>query len=213
MAVARPRRQARSQLRRRQILAAALACFTEAGGEQATVPEIGRRAGASIGSIYHQFGSKDGVAAALYLEGLAGYQRGLIHALLRATRAREGIVAAVRYHLRWAERHWAWARFLLEARRARFMVGQEDALRALNREFGRALGAWFRPHVEAGRLRPLPVDLYAAILLAPAQEWVRGRLGGRAVCSCRQAEDELGAATWRALAVHPGPVSRSERSV
>ena len=207
MPAPRSSRQARSHLRRQQILAAALACFTETGTEQATVPEIGRRAGASIGSIYHQFSSKEGVAAALYLEGLRRYQQGLLAVLVEAPAARPGVFAVVAYHLSWAEREEPWARFLLEARRADFMAGHEEDIRNLNREFAQALAEWFRPHVTSGAIRRLPIDLYPAILLGPSHEWVRGRLGGRTVTPRLKAANALGEAAWQALAAQPRPHS------
>ena len=66
------KRAARGQ-RRRDLLEAALVCFSAHGIEGATVEMILARCGASIASLYHHFGSKDGLAAALYLEGIEGY--------------------------------------------------------------------------------------------------------------------------------------------
>jgi len=200
MPLMQPRPHARSALRRHRIMEAALACFTAAGTAEARVPDIGRAAGASIGSIYHQFGSKEGLAAAVYLEGLRRYQQGLVATLENVTEAQAGILAVVNYHLTWAETNERWARYLLEARRADFMAGYEEDIQALNRAFGQALGAWLRPHVLAGRIRTLPLDLYPALLLGPCHEYVRGRLGGRAVTPREEAEALLGEAAWRALA-------------
>ena len=57
------------------LLDAASAVFAEAGYEAATTTEIARRAGASIGSLYQFFPTKEHVAAALHarhLDALAG---------------------------------------------------------------------------------------------------------------------------------------------
>jgi AcrR family transcriptional regulator len=56
--------------RQEAILSAALECFTSRGFAATTVEEIRRRSGASIGSIYHHFGGKEGLAAELCVEGL-----------------------------------------------------------------------------------------------------------------------------------------------
>lgn len=193
------RRQARSQARRASIVEAALACFVAHGYAAAPVPEIGRRAAASIGSLYHQFGSKEGIAAAVYLEGLERYQHGLVEALGGISAARAGVLAIVRHHLHWVRDNATWARFLLEARRAEFMRGREEEIRRLNREFAGSLGKWFRAHVEAGRIRALPPDLLLALLLGPCHEYTRGLLGGRSVSPAAQAERLLGDSIWRAL--------------
>ena len=63
--------------RRQVILDAALEAFAERGTAAATVDDVRRRSGASVGSIYHHFGDKEGLAAALYVEGLRSYQEGL----------------------------------------------------------------------------------------------------------------------------------------
>jgi len=109
-------------------------------------------------------------------------------------------MTAVANHLAWAERNEPWARFLMEARRADFMAAHEEEIRTLNRAFAQKLGEWLSPHVESGRIRRLPVDLFAAILLGPCHEYVRGWLGGRAVTPREEAQALLGEAAWRALA-------------
>ncbi|KAB2325585.1 TetR/AcrR family transcriptional regulator [Betaproteobacteria bacterium SCN1] len=48
------------------VLDAALALFTEKGYFNTSVHDIGRKAHVSIGSIYHHFGDKAGLARALY---------------------------------------------------------------------------------------------------------------------------------------------------
>ncbi len=57
-----------SDARRRQILDAALELFLEAGVANCRVEDLFERSGVSVGSFYHHFGSKPGVAAALYLQ-------------------------------------------------------------------------------------------------------------------------------------------------
>jgi AcrR family transcriptional regulator len=73
-AVAPRRRQLRSDSRKREILRAALHCFTTIGFAGATLADIRVRAKASIGSIYHHFRSKEQLAAALYFKGVRDYQ-------------------------------------------------------------------------------------------------------------------------------------------
>src|SRR5258708_15335979 len=77
--------------RRADILGAALLAFTERGVAGASIEDIRRRCGASVGSIYHHFGGKDGIAGALYLEGLGDYQRGFVGVLQDATSSQSGI--------------------------------------------------------------------------------------------------------------------------
>ena len=62
----RPPRQARSQDTLDRILDAAEALVAEKGFADATVAEIARRAGSSVGSFYNRFHDKDGLLYALY---------------------------------------------------------------------------------------------------------------------------------------------------
>lgn len=48
------------------VLDAALSLFTDKGYFNTSVHDIGREAGVSIGSIYHHFGDKEGLARSLY---------------------------------------------------------------------------------------------------------------------------------------------------
>ena len=50
------------------VLDSALTLFTERGYFSTSVHDIGRAAGVSIGSIYHHFGDKEGIAGALYAQ-------------------------------------------------------------------------------------------------------------------------------------------------
>ncbi len=72
MVAAPPRaRQARSLETRARLLAAARAVIAEVGIEGAAVDAIARRAGRTSGSLYGQFGSKEGLVLALLDESLA----------------------------------------------------------------------------------------------------------------------------------------------
>src|SRR4051812_22348649 len=173
--------------RRQAILDVALGLFLDEDSD-ATIDEICRRSGASNGSVYHHFGSKDGIAAELTARFLADYQRGFLQAL-REGAARHGVRAAVAHHLRWVVAHPDWARFLL-----RHAAGGERLV-ALNRAFYADVEAWFARH----RMRDLPLDVRAAILIGPAQEVSRAWLDGRTATPPDEAADALGEAAWRAL--------------
>ena len=113
--------QARSLDRKKQILAAALNCFVERGYEATSIHELCEASGASVGSIYHQFGNKQGVAAALYLEGIRQVHQSSLTALLATRSAESGLGSLVDSYLSWVEAHPKYARFLLNHRHAEFM--------------------------------------------------------------------------------------------
>jgi AcrR family transcriptional regulator len=176
--------------RRQSILDAALDSFDATGGT--AIDEVKARSGASVGSIYHHFGGKDGIAAALYVEILRGYQQGFVLALRSAAGAEAGIKALVRHHLRWVERHPAEARFLLESGAG---AAAGDELRALNRELFTHVEAWL---ARQEAIRPVGRDVFYAVVIGPAQEASRHWLAGR-MKSLRRLEPDLTEAAWRAI--------------
>jgi AcrR family transcriptional regulator len=185
--------------RQQAILAAALECFTERGFAATTIDEIRKRSGASIGSIYHHFGGKEGLAAELYVEGLRGYQDGLLDALERHRDAEEAVRGLVRHHLRWVERNPRLAQFLMNRRETELRRATKDRVRELNRVFFPRVRRWIEQHVQAGALRQLSDDLWEPVLLGPCQEFSRLWLAGRTRSSLRRAERELADATWSAV--------------
>lgn len=190
------------------ILMAALECFNTRGVAGTTIADIRAKAGASVGSIYHHFGSKEAIAAALYLEGLREYQWEFVECLRRHRTAEAGIKAAVAYHLAWIRSHQAWARYLLHTREAAFLADAEDDIRKLNRAFAADVTAWGAPHVEAGVLARLPSPVFFAILLGPAQSYARQWLAGRTDLSPERARHALATAAWNALRARRGRAHR-----
>lgn len=193
------RTQSRSTVRRRQIIAAALKCFIETGVSGTPMEAIRKRSGASTGSIYHHFKSKEELAAAVYLEGLSHYQAGLIAELMLNHDARGGIMAMVRFHLTWVQENPDWARYLFQMRRAPFIKAREAAIQEKNQVFMDQLTAWFRPRIRRGSIRRLPGDLYPSLILGPCQEFVREWLAGEIRTEVDTAARIIGEGVWRSV--------------
>lgn len=192
-------RSASTARRRAQILDAALKCFTEKGFTATKMADVQLVSGASIGSIYHHFSSKEELAAALYVEGLRDYQDGVVAVLRENPGAEEGVRGMVRHHLRWVQSKPDLARYLLSSREAEVVLATRGPLRELNRTFFGEVEAWLEPHRDAGRIRRLPFDVHHAILIGPAQELARLWLSGRTATDLEFAAGQLAAAAWNAL--------------
>jgi AcrR family transcriptional regulator len=185
--------------RRRQILQAALASFEELGYEASTIEDIRRRSRASIGSIYHHFGGKAGIASALYAEGLEDYQAGLLARMRRARSARALVQAVVRHHLDWAEAKPAWARYLMGMRSLEAVAAIEPRLREINQGFVREAEALMRPYMDKAEIVPLPFEVLLSALFGPAQEFLRLSFSGRTDLELRQARELLAKAAWKSV--------------
>jgi AcrR family transcriptional regulator len=190
---------ARAPDRRRAILDAALHCFVRQGYAATTIEDILRGSGASVGSVYHHFGSKERIAAALYLEALRDYQAGFLALLDAAADAERGIRAIPVYHLDWVRKRPDLARFLFAERPPEVEQASAIELREMNRAtFGR-VRAWMARQAAAGAMRRLPHALFYVILLGPCQELSRLWLAQRLQVDMKQAQYELGEAAWAAL--------------
>jgi AcrR family transcriptional regulator len=191
-------------LRRKEILLAALACFSELGFAQTSMEDIRRRSNASTGSIYHHFKSKEQLAGEVYLEGIKDYQEGLLAVLEEEQNARNGIFAVIRYHLQWVSKHPDWTRYLFQNAHAAFMASAADVFAGLNAEFMKRCARWVGVHVKAGTVRRLPPDMYVAILVGPVMEYTRLYLAGQTCTPLERAMQELASSAWYSLEAASG---------
>lgn len=194
-----PRDSTASKSRRESILDAALYCFVNKGYAATTIDEVRQASGASIGSIYHHFGSKEQLAGELYIEGLRTYQVGFLDALRGTPDGPAGVRAMVGYHLDWVASNPDLARFLLEEREPEVMLTTAKPLRELNRAFFMEVTSWLDRGAESGPLRPLPYDLFYAILMGPVHEYSRNWLDGRTTTPIEEAKEVLAEGAWNAL--------------
>jgi AcrR family transcriptional regulator len=186
------------------ILDAALDAFTEKGYAGATIDDVRRGSGASVGSIYHHFGGKEELAGALYAEAIGDYLSRIADELERHADAEAGIKAVVDFHLDWVLAEPERVRFVIGFREAELQPGSRAAVRTLNARFGRRFGRWLVPHHESGAIRGLPQEAYSALVLGPADELVRGWLarGWRSRALARavlESREILRDAAWRAV--------------
>lgn len=204
----RPDAAAAEADRRTVILEAALACFNRLGFANATIDDVRRASGASVGSIYHHFGDKEGIAGALYVEGLRRYQWSLLARVAgadgrRGARGAEKLIRGiVTQTIDWMLGNPGWSKFLLEMRGVEGVVAVEETIRRDTREFFLRLGERMERHVERGEIRPMSMEVLGAVLVGPAQELVRHWLRAGAPANVKKIREELADAAWRA--VRPG---------
>lgn len=188
------------------ILESALAAFTRLGYDASTIADIRAAAGVSNGSVFHHFGSKEGIAEALYLDGIRRYQQGLLAVLERhRADAASGVRAVVRFHLEWVEAHRDLARFLFDIGRPDWRGAQSAAIRAANEAFAAGVAAWLRPHVDKRRLKPLPAEVFAACVIGPAQLVSRAWIAGLRKARPRTYARALADAAWGAVSARQEP--------
>jgi len=200
--VAEGERWRRTSRRRAEILGATLDTVIELGESGMFVQEVCARAGVSVGTLYHHFGSKDLLLASLHYSLLNDYQSGAGTILAADPPAEPGIKDTVEYHLRWMIRHPRPATFLLQYPFAGLRSADVDpGLLAENTAFLSTVKAWLDRRMSAGELRKLPFEMVTAVLIGPVHHWVRSALFRDAVSASavRTAAVELSVSAWEAL--------------
>jgi AcrR family transcriptional regulator len=193
-----PRAQA-TRVRRQAILDAALACFSDVGYDETTMADVRRRAAASTGSIYHHFGSKEQLAASLYLEGLRQSQEAGLTALLRTRTVRTGITAQVNAYIDWVVEHPAMARFLFGMRHAPFLDDAEPTIGGMNRDVQARAAKWIADRVAAGELPDVEPAMRWAIVYGPCRQWAGSWLRGATRTTPAQAKRTIATAAVAGL--------------
>ncbi len=185
---------------KRHVMACALDCFERAGVEQATIEEIRAAADSSIGSIYHHFGNKDGLVAAIFFAALDDQTALVEPQIAAATSAREAVEAAVRSYLEWITAQPRLARFMYRARAAVAAGPRSDELAERNKARHRLLVAWLVKGVEAGEIRALPRETYVPLLIGQSENYCRAWLSERIRVKPSEHVDVFAQAAWRSIA-------------
>lgn len=197
---------------REKLLDAALHLLARDGAHGPSLDAIRLEAGVSVGALYHHFPERSSLVAAVRLRLLEEYQRRLLALLAESDTAERGIRGGVHVHLAWCREHPDGARFLVDGGGA----PADDALRRANRTFFAGVQRWWRPHVAAGTLPQLPLDLAWATWLGPTTELVRLRLAERPAPQPPRIEDDvrerLATAAWAGLRALATPVPTDPES-
>nr|WP_059392438.1 TetR/AcrR family transcriptional regulator [Pseudomonas toyotomiensis] len=182
--------------RKDEILQAALACFTEHGVDVTTIEMIRDRSGASIGSLYHHFGNKERIIAALYLAGTAQYADLLQRGFASAACAEACVKLLVTSYIDWVVANPDWARFILHSR-SRVEAGEMgDALREANRQHFAQILAALAEYRRQGLFKALPDDCFASVVIGPTHDLARNWLAGRTQSELGDCRELLAQIAW-----------------
>jgi AcrR family transcriptional regulator len=173
-----PVKQRRGEETRRRLLDAALAVHESGGTDGFTVQAVITASGASLGSLYHHFGSFDGLAAALYTRCMAALLDDIVAALERSRTPRGGVRAVVTAYLGFVTAQPAQARFIHASAYAGYLPAHAETIDAVKQPRLARMAAWLAPHVAAGAIVDLPDPLTEMLLIGPVAELSRRWLSG-----------------------------------
>jgi AcrR family transcriptional regulator len=196
--------------RRSTIADAAAAVFADLGFESASVEDIRRLSGASVGSIYHHFGTKGELASAVVLQAHSEFCDELLTALTEAQTVEQSIRAAAALPIVRADRD---PRCVLFSRgyvggllRGRWL---ED-FAATNQRILHSDDEWMTPFVNEMLLHDFPASIYLSIWCGPSREFVSSWATSESPRSeVAAAIAQFGDLAWSASAVAPPALSSS----
>jgi AcrR family transcriptional regulator len=174
-----PVKQRRGEETTRRLLDTALA--VHAAGDGFTVQAVVARSGVSLGSLYHHFGSFDGLAAALYARCMAELLDDIVAALTRTRTARGGVRAVVTAYLGFVTTQPDRARFIHASAYASYLPAHADLIAATKSPRMARMAAWLAPHITAGTIVDLPDPLIEMLLIGPVAELSRRWLNDPAI--------------------------------
>lgn len=180
-----------------QVLAAALTLFTQKGFFNTSVQDIGRTAGVSIGSIYHYFDDKQGIATALYEDLMKKLTEAIGEILEKETSAHDRCKAIVAMLFETTESSRETMEFMLYAKHREFIPDQKPVCSSKPFEIMRSV-------VEEGMrrgeiIRMTPVVAATSVFGGPIR-MITARIDGALEKPLPEYLDETWQCAWRAVA-------------
>jgi len=191
-----PVKQRRGEVTTRRLLDAALAVHEKG---EFTVQAVVSASGVSLGSLYHHFGSFDGLAAGLYARCMAELLDGIVASLERARTARGGVRAVVVAYLSFVADCPREARFIHASAYASYLPAHAEEIAAMKAPRMARMLAWLEPHVRNGSIVDLPPPLLEMLLIGPVAELSRRWLAGATDIDLPKAARLLPDRVWAAL--------------
>ncbi|WKV85721.1 TetR/AcrR family transcriptional regulator [Pseudomonas sp. B24_DOA] len=184
---------------KRDIFRKALKLFNEQGIEATTIEMIRAECDTSVGAIYHHFGNKEGLVAALFFTALEDQGR-LRDAYLDAVDSTEaGVQALVFSYVDWVEQQPQWARFQYHARFAVTKGPFKEELAERNKTRNLRLRQWLAESGRAAELQNLPAELLPSLIIGQADSYCRAWLAGRVKGNPTDYREVLAQAAWRSV--------------
>ncbi|MEU9144951.1 TetR/AcrR family transcriptional regulator [Streptomyces sp. NPDC048349] len=166
-------KQLRGEATVEQVLDAALGVYASSGEAGLTLGALTKASGVSSGSIYHHFGSLDGVFAAVALRSVGQLLNALGTALFQAADARSGIKAVVLAYLDFTRTHTDEARLIHSVAADREGMAHGKQLRDSQEARLAPITVWIHTHQESGELAELPAPMIESLVLGPVVAVVR----------------------------------------
>ncbi len=180
-----------------QILSTTLTLFTRKGYFNTSVHDIGRESGVSIGSIYHHFKDKEGVASALYkrmIERMSAELETIKHA---HKSAHDRCRAVIQLLFEITETEPEVMEFMLYAKHKEFLPNETPVCSS---EPFRIMRELVKEGMDTGEIRTTDIMVASTCLFGGAIRMITSRLDGLIEKPLTSYVDDVWACSWKAVA-------------
>lgn len=182
------------------LLDAALRLYGAEGERGVTVGAVTKASGVSLGSLYHHFGSIDGLITELMHRWLSRLLGEMLVSLQAARTTRDAIHGLVRTYLAFVQEHRDAALLLHSSTADQRNMPRGQEIRDTQEARLSAFGQWLQPRIESGELAALPPALIESLVLGPVVAVARRWLSGIDDVDLDEAARILPDRIWRSLA-------------
>lgn len=193
--------RAKTSQKKQHIIEQALQLYHQHGVESTTIDMVCTAAEISVGSFYHHFGSKEGLAAAVYIAGLDIFSTQLWQALQACTTIQQAVNTIVGLNIDWICQNQVWAKFVFEQRHLVGKAGQEETLQQSNLGLQSKMKQFLLTLQGVEVLAALPKEIIISLLVGPVHEYARHWLNGRYQTDLIQLKPHFCAAAWASLQI------------
>jgi AcrR family transcriptional regulator len=176
--------QARSKDTREKVIEAATGLVIKIGHENVSMKDLVEDSGISNGSIFHHFGSKDGVLEEIFVRERRAYLGHVAECILShdgdpCDAMGEGARGAILFQARDPQRHF---RLATQFAHSDWATRHATTSQQLAIEIERPVMEWAVPHLAVGRLPMLHPATIQSLMLGPAElicnQWRHARING-----------------------------------
>lgn len=182
---------------RDQVLDASIRLFVERGYFGTSVHDIVRESGVSIGSIYHHFGDKEGIARAIYQAQTERMEAAIAGIASRYGTARERCRAVMKLLFDLTEQEPRAMEFMLHAKHREFIPSEKPVCSSKPFE---AMRRMVLEGMARGEIRQMDVLVASTCLYGGAIRMITARLDGIVPDPLPRYLDEVWECSWRAVA-------------
>jgi len=181
-----------------QILTATLTLFTGQGYFNTSVHDIARESGVSIGSIYHHFKDKEGVARALYSDMILRMSTELNKIKTDHSTAHDRCRAVIGLLFEIAEHEPEIMEFMLYSKHREFLPDERPICSSKPFEIMRG---FVKEGMTSGEIREMDLMVASTCLFGGAIRMITSDMDGLLKRSLSSYIDEIWNCSWRAISI------------